>query len=167
MQSDLVSTLQDGAASSPQRRNEVHFSDRIAWSKGSAAISKTGFLMLPRVEGQQVLVRADPRRSRASPIRRRDQLQLTAVPFQQNLPCADVDGPDEQARPCHTSSPRGAKRNADAAHADFTTPSFASLGCALGALRAVGLSAGDLRWHRFIGTAQDDDLVELAVLVSL
>jgi hypothetical protein len=36
-----------------------------------------------------------------------------------------------------------------------------------GALRALGLSAGDLRRHRFIGAAQDDDLVELAVLVSL
>lgn len=36
-----------------------------------------------------------------------------------------------------------------------------------GALHALGLSAGDLRRHRFIGATQDDDLVELAVLVSL
>ena len=44
-----------------------------------------------------------------------------------DVPEADVDGPDKQAQPRRTSSPRGAKRNAGAAHADSPAPSFASL----------------------------------------
>ena len=78
---------------------------------------------------------------------------------------AALVGSGQEARmACQSWSRKNASRIFEGRRSEFR---FALSRLHAGALRALGLSAGDLRRHRFIGAAQDDDLVKLAVLVSL